>query len=119
MFLHKSIIYLFSLEFLHCLKFVYEFCNNIFIDNVLIAFIKHAITIAGMLIFWRDMKKKIPVQLSLDPEVLEMINREVKRTFCTRSSWFTKLALNELKRVEEETPKLGNGKIKKVIDLDI
>lgn len=98
---------------------MYEFCNNIFIDNVLITFIKHAITIVGMLILWRDMKKKVPVQLSLDPEVLKMVNMEVKRTFCTRSSWFTKLALNELKRVEEETKKVGNGKIKKVIDLDI
>jgi metal-responsive CopG/Arc/MetJ family transcriptional regulator len=56
-------------------------------------------------------KKSIKIQLSLPEEIVKKIDKDVSETFSTRSGWFLKLAIEELKRKESN--------IKKVIDLNI
>jgi metal-responsive CopG/Arc/MetJ family transcriptional regulator len=56
-------------------------------------------------------KKTIKVQLTLPEEVMNRVDKEIARSFSTRSGWFLKIALEELKRIERN--------VKKVIDLDI
>jgi metal-responsive CopG/Arc/MetJ family transcriptional regulator len=58
------------------------------------------------------MKKQTrKVQLTLPEEIMERIDKDILETFSTRSGWFLKLAIEELKRKESN--------IKKVIELDI
>jgi metal-responsive CopG/Arc/MetJ family transcriptional regulator len=56
-------------------------------------------------------KKTIKVQLTLPEEIVTKIDKEIAISFSTRSGWFLKIALEELKRSEQN--------VKKVIDLDI
>ena len=62
--------------------------------------------------FQESMKKKsIKIQLTLPEEVVQKIDVEIANSFSTRSGWFLKIALEELKRKEQN--------VKKIIDLDI
>jgi metal-responsive CopG/Arc/MetJ family transcriptional regulator len=56
-------------------------------------------------------KKTIKVQLTLPEEVLKKIDEDIASSFSTRSGWFLKIALEALKRKEQN--------VKKIIDLDI
>lgn len=56
-------------------------------------------------------KKTIKVQLTLPEEVIKKIDEEISTSFSTRSGWFLKIALEELKRKEQN--------VRKIIELDI
>ena len=55
--------------------------------------------------------EKVRIQISIPKKLLEEIDTDTKETFLSRSLWFTRIALNALKR-----KKLN---INQVIDLDI
>lgn len=52
------------------------------------------------------------IQLTFPEEIVIQIDKEIAKNFSTRSNWFLKLALEELKR------KKGN-EMRKIIELDV